>query len=243
MELGERMYVSRYAIVKGITMHGTIILGPSRIDEGTFLDVHVIVGYPSRESLKQFLDLGNSPIEKLDRISKGSIIGKNCIVRSGTVIYEDVKIGDFVEMGHNVLIRSGSTIGDSTLIGTGSQLDGAVKVGKNVRIESMVYLPHRTEIGDNVFIGPGVKLINDLYPPSKRLIGVKIENDACIGSGAILLAGITIGEGSVVAAGSIVTKDVPPNTVVIGAPAKIHGSKEEYLRKKSLYESLGSYRS
>ena len=234
------MFTSKRATVRGHLCQGCYVLGNSYIGAGTFIDTNVVVGYPSRGKLIKAGFGGQQVIEVLDSLSNGSKIGDNCIIRCGTVIYEDVNMGNCVETGHNVLIRSGSQIGDGCIIGTGTQLDGSVKIGNNVRMESMVYLPHLTEIGDNVFLGPGVKVTNDLYPPSKRLLGVRIEDSASIGCGAILLAGITIGREAVVAAGAVVTKDVPPGVVVKGIPARVYMSRDEFLKKKSDYEARGS---
>lgn len=233
------MFVSKRATVKGHLSHDCYVFGNSYVGNGTFIDTNVVVGYPSRSKLVNAGFEGRHVLEVLDELSNGAKIGDRCIVRCGTVIYEDVSIGNCVETGHNVLIRSGSQIGDNCVVGTGVQLDGSVKIGNNARVESMVYLPHLTEIGDNVFLGPGVRVTNDLYPPSKRLLGVRIEDGASIGCGAILLAGITIGKGAVVAAGAVVTRDVPSNVVVKGIPARLHASKEEFLKKKLDYEAKG----
>ncbi|MEM1532123.1 MAG: DapH/DapD/GlmU-related protein [Nitrososphaerota archaeon] len=226
--------------MRGYLSHGCYVFGSSYIGNGTFIDTNVVVGYPSRSKLIKARFESQHVLEILDDLSNGARIGDKCIVRCGTIIYEDVNIGNYVETGHNVLIRSGSRIGNNCVVGTGTQLDGSVKIGNNVRVESMVYLPHLTEIGDNVFLGPGVRVTNDLYPPSRKLLGVRVEDDASIGCGAILLAGITIGKGAVVAAGAVVTRDVPPNVVVKGIPARLHASKDEYLKKKSDYETKGS---
>ncbi|MCS7136510.1 MAG: DapH/DapD/GlmU-related protein [Nitrososphaerota archaeon] len=234
------MFVSKRAIVKGHLCYGCYVFGSSYVGDNTFIDANVVVGYPSRGKLLKAGFENQKVLEVLDGLSNGAKIGDGCIIRCGTIIYEDVKIGNRVETGHNVLIRSASQVGDNCIIGTGAQLDGSVRVGNNVKIESMVYLPHLTEIGNDVFLGPGVKVTNDLYPPSKRLIGVRIEDGASIGCGAILLAGITIGKGAVVAAGAVVTRDVPPGVVVKGIPARLHTSKDEFLKKKYDYETKGS---
>jgi len=147
------MFASKRATVRGHLCHGCYVLGNSYIGAGTFIDTNVVVGYPSKGKLIKAGFEGQQVIEVLDSLSNGSKIGDNCIIRCGTVIYEDVNMGNCVETGHNVLIRSGSQIGDGCIIGTGTQLDGSVKIGNNVRMESMVYLPHLTEIGDNVFLG------------------------------------------------------------------------------------------
>ncbi|MFI5416869.1 MAG: acyltransferase, partial [Nitrososphaerales archaeon] len=103
--------------------------------------------------------------------------------------------------------------------------------------EGLVYIPPLSRIGKNVFIGPAAALTNDPYPPSDKLIGVTIKDGAIIGSRAVIKAGITIGENSVVAMGAVVTKDVPDNVLVAGVPAKIKYSREEYDRKQKEWKS------
>ena len=91
---------------------------------------------------------------------------------------------------------------------------------------------HFLELEKMCFIGPAAVLTNDPYPMCNKMIGVTIEDNAIIGARAVIKAGVTIGKNSVVAMGAIVTKDVPENTVVIGSPASIRYSREEYDKKQ-----------
>ncbi len=229
-------FVSTKARMQGYTEGESTILGPSTIGARTLLGLHVIVGYPIRKKIQAFPFSRSFKIDKFDSVSDGARIGKNCILRSGTIVYETARLGDSVETGHNALIREGTTIGDRTLIGSGSQLDGTVRVGKDVAIQSNVYLPHLTMIEDDVFLGPNVVVTNDPYPPSKRRMGVTIEKGAAIGANACIVVPARVGAGSIVGAGAVVTKDVPPNTVVIGAPAKPYITRKEYDKKRTMWE-------
>ncbi len=229
-------FISSKARVKAFFEGESIILGSSTIGVKSLIGRNVIVGYPTRKRLQAFPFSKNFSIEKFDEISAGAKIGNNCIMRSGTVIYENVTIGDWVETGHNVLIREGSTVGDKTRIGSSAQLDGKVKIGKNVSVQSNVYLPHLTVIEDDVFIAPNVVFTNDLYPPSRRRTGIVVGKGATIGANACIIVPAKIGEESVVGAGSLVTKDVPPDTVAIGVPARSRFNTDEYNRKKVKWE-------
>jgi len=226
-------FISSKARVQGHLEGDNVILGPTMIGKGSILGKNVIIGCLAKGGLKAFRFPEGFTIGDYDSVSQGAKIGKSCIIRSGTVIYETVTIADEVETGHNVLIREGSVVGEGTLIGSSTQLDGTVKVGRNVRIQSNVYLPHLTVLEDEVFIAPGVYFTNDPYPPSGRLAGVVVERDAIIGAKACILAGIRIGEGAVVGMGAVVTRDVPAKTVVLGIPARHHMTREEYDGKKS----------
>jgi acetyltransferase-like isoleucine patch superfamily enzyme len=229
-------YVSRKARVKGFLEGDCVILGPSIIGSKSVLGLNVMVGYPARKKIKAFRFSRNFNVGEFDRVSAGAQIGDSCIIRSGTIIYENAKLGNHVETGHNVLVRQGSTIGDKTRIGSSSQLDGSVSIGKNVSIQSNVYLPHLSTIEDDVFLGPSVVVTNDPYPPSKRRQGVVVEEGAAIGAIACIVVPARIGKNSIVAAGAVVTADVPPGTVVLGVPAKPYITREEYDKKKSRWE-------
>ena len=229
-------FVSSKARVKGRLEGENVVLGPTVIGENSLIGRNVIVGYPTRKSIKAFQFPKSFSIENYDTISKGAKIGKNCVVRSGTVIYETASIDDGVETGHNVLIREGSVVGGKTLIGSSTQLDGTVKVGKNVKIQSNVYIPHLTVVGDRVFVAPNVCFINDPYPVSRRLTGAVVKKKAIICANSSIMAGVTIGENAVVGAGAVVTKNVLANTVVIGAPARPYLTRKEYDEKRMRWE-------
>ncbi len=147
-------------------------------------------------------------------ISDKSKIGKN------------VKVWNFAYVGDN------TEIGDNVKIGSLTHVDYDVKIGNNTMIEGLVYIPPLSRIGNNVFIGPSASLTNDPFPPSEKLIGVIIKDNAIIGSRAVIKAGVTVGENSVVAMGAVVTQSVPPNTVVGGVPAKEMYSRDEYDKKQ-----------
>ncbi len=229
-------FISQKARVDGCIEADAVILGPSIVGSGTIIGRDVIIGYPAEKTIKVNLPSKSFNIERYDTLSSGARIGKNCILRSGTVIYELVNLGDNVRTGHNVLIREGSTVGEETLIGSSAKLDGTVKVGKRTNIQSNVYLPHLTVIGDDVFIAPNVCITNDPYPPSKRLTGVVVEKGAIIGANATIIAGVKIGENAVVGAGAVVTNDVPADTVVIGNPARKFMTRSEFNEKKKKWE-------
>jgi acetyltransferase-like isoleucine patch superfamily enzyme len=150
------------------------------------------------------------------------IIGDNALIRSGSIIYSNVKIGNGFKTGHRALIRENSEIGDNMLIGTNAVLDGNCKLGSNISIQTGAYITAFTTIEDNVFIGPWVVTANDKYMVSgAKLIGPTIKKGARIGANSTLLPSVVIGEGS----GSVVTKDVAPGKTIVGNPARVLNRK------------------
>jgi len=147
-------------------------------------------------------------------------------------ISDKAKIGKNVKIWHFAYVGDNTVIGDNVKIGSLAHIDYDVVIGENTMIEGLVYIPPKSRIEKNVFIGPAVSLTNDPYPPSGKMVGVVIKEGAIIGSKAVILAGITVGKNSVVAMGSVVTKDVPDNTVVVGVPAIIKYSREVYDKKQ-----------
>lgn len=160
---------------------------------------------------------------------------------SGVVNYvgRNVRMGRNVRIWHFAYVGDNVEIGDDVVIGSLAHVDRDVRIGSGTRIQGLVYIPPLTVIGRNVFIGPAVVFTNDPYPPSSRMVGVTVEDEAVIGARSVILAGVTIGRRSVVAMGSVVVRDVPPETVVAGVPARILYSREEYDRKRSAWESGG----
>ncbi len=155
--------------------------------------------------------------------SRPPVIGKNHTIRSNSIIYNDVVIGDNFRTGHNVVIRENTNIGDDVLIGTNTVIEGDVIIGNDVSIQSNVYIPTNSVIEDNVFIGPCACFTNDKYPVriNYELQGPRIRRGASIGGNTTFLSNVEIGEGSIVAAGAIVIHSVPPFYLAIGTPARI----------------------
>ncbi len=238
-------YVSPRARFLGkiILSDSAIVYGSTAIGGNSIIGDYVVLGFPRRrvlKSLRNAFSTMKNVYEQYDSISSGVIIGENVVIRPFTVVYEGSRIGDNVETGHFVLIREEVEVGEGSLIGTNTIVDGYVRIGRNVRIESGVYIPPKTIIEDNVFLGPHATITNDKYPVSKRLVGVTIRRGAVIGANSTLIAGVEIGEEAVVAAGSVVTRNVPPRTVVAGVPAKPIASRKEYDEKKKAYENIES---
>ena len=147
------------------------------------------------------------------------------------VIAPDVKLGREVSI-YNFVNLYGCEIGDGTRIGSFVEIQKGATIGRNCKISSHTFICEGVHIEDNVFVGHGVMFTNDLFPRATRpdgtpqteadwvLVETFVKKGASIGSNATILAGITIGENALVGAGAVVTKDVAPNSVVAGSPAK-----------------------
>jgi acetyltransferase-like isoleucine patch superfamily enzyme len=152
-------------------------------------------------------------------------------------VSKDARLGRNVKIWHYAYVGSGTVIGDDVMIGSLAHVDYNVVIGDGTRIEGLVYIPPLTRIGRRVFIGPGAVLTNDPYPMGKKMAGVTVEDGAIVCGGSVIKAGVTIGKNSVVAMGAVVTKDVPPETVVKGVPAKFAYTRKEYDARKLKWES------
>ena len=165
--------------------------------------------------------------KSLRKVKNGrTAIGENAIFLSNSVVYEGVSIGEGLIIGHNAIIREECTIGKNFKLWNSSVVDYGCKIGNNVKVHCNCYIAQYTIIEDNAFIGPGTIIANDKYPGSElsrvdKLDAPTIKKGAQIGVNVTVLPGVTIGERAVVGGGSVVTKDVPKETVVYGNPAKV----------------------
>ncbi len=156
-----------------------------------------------------------------------------------------VRIADDVQLGNNVKLPGfcnlyGCKIGDDTLIGTFVEIQKNAVVGARCKIQSHSFVCEGVTIEDEVFVSHGVMFINDLKPRSTNRDGTpkrdgewtctptRVRRRATIGTSATILAGVTIGEEALVAAGAVVTRDVPPRTLVAGTPARVIRTLEDH---------------
>lgn len=183
---------------------GRIILG-----EGALIDDEVVLGYKTARYDKD----------------EALVIGKTARIRAYSIIYAGSVIGDNLQTGHGVVIREQNQIGNNVQIWANSVIDYGCKLGSNIKIHSLVYVAQNTIIEDDVFLAPGVMIANDKYPLSHDLKGPHIKKNARIGINCTIMPAVTIGENVLIGAGSVVTKDVPDNSVAYGVPARVSKKK------------------
>jgi acetyltransferase-like isoleucine patch superfamily enzyme len=155
-------------------------------------------------------------------------VGQGARIGAGSVVLAGAQIGREAILGDQSFVRERSVIGAGSVIGRGSAIDNDVVIGERVRVQTNVYLPSSTVVEDDVFIGPGVTATND-HTMARRgheqpMPGPTLRRACRVGGGALLLPGVEIGEEAFIAAGAVVTRDVPPRAVVIGVPARVVGS-------------------
>ena len=204
----------------------------AKIGENTIIEENVTLG------LKYHPECGKT------------VIGANSILRHGTVIYGDVKTGEYFQSGHHTVIRARVEMGDFCTVTNGAVIEGMVKMGDSVRLMSHCYVAYRTCFENRIVCGPNVVFLNEKYPGriDDETKGAYVENDVMIGGGAVILPGVRIGERSFIAAGALVTKDIPPRSLAVGVPAKILPlsenldvpcSPEMAMQKADLWHPLG----
>ncbi|MBN2089068.1 N-acetyltransferase [candidate division KSB1 bacterium] len=156
----------------------------------------------------------------------------NCMIGAVVVIYAGAKINNNILIADLASIRENVSIGEYTIVGRGVTIENYCNVGKKCKLETNVYITAYSEVGDYCFIAPGVVTTNDNFMGRseerfKHFKGVTVKNGGRIGGRAVILPGIEIGEDAVVGAGSVVTRNVPAKTVVVGVPAKFFRNTPE----------------
>jgi acetyltransferase-like isoleucine patch superfamily enzyme len=165
-----------------------------------------------------------------------TVIGDDAVIRSHTVIYAGNEIGQKFRTGHHVVIRENNKFGDNVSVGTNSVVEHHINISDNVRLHSNVFVPEYSRLERGAWIGPNSVLTNAKFPMAPgvkdNLKGPIVGEGAKLGANCTLLPDITVGAGALVGAGSVVTKDVNADVVVVGNPAKEIGKveKEPYTK-------------
>jgi acetyltransferase-like isoleucine patch superfamily enzyme len=168
-----------------------------------------------------------------------TIIGNDSFIGSRCTIYQNVRAGNMFDISDNTSIFYNNFFGDRVRIGPKAIIKNNCTIGDDVRINAKVFM-ERVNIGNNVFIGPGVIFTNDKHPPCPRnndcVKSTNVESYVSIGAGVIIAPGVNIGHHTQIYAGSIVCKDIPPNSVVAGSPAKVIKRFDELTCVANFYE-------
>jgi UDP-2-acetamido-3-amino-2,3-dideoxy-glucuronate N-acetyltransferase len=151
-------------------------------------------------------------------------IGEGVLIGGHVVIHSGVEIGAGARVGDHAQIRDGAVIGAGSTVGSYVCVDPGVEIGERVSVQTRCYITGGTRIEDDVFVGPGVTLTNDnsmnRHGPEFEFEGPLLRRACRVGGGSTICPGVEIGEEAFVAAGAVVTADVPPRTVAMGVPAR-----------------------
>jgi acetyltransferase-like isoleucine patch superfamily enzyme len=205
VEIGEGVHFGAHVVV-----HAGTVIG-----DGCTIEDHAVLGKRPR------LARGSS--------AKGEVpslrLEAGVTVCAGAVVFAGASIGEGSIVGDQAYVRERSSIGPGTVIGRGSVVDNDVQVGACVRVQTSVYLTALTLVEDDVFVGPGATTTNDdtmsRHGPETPLRGAVLRRACRVGGGSVLTPGVEVGEEAFVAAGAVVTRDVPARAVVIGVPARV----------------------
>ena len=192
-----------------VVVHDGTVIG-----DGCVIEDHAVLGKRPR------LARGSSAKGEVG----GLVLGARVTVCAGAIVFAGAEIGDEVILGDQSYVRERSRIGPGSVIGRGSAVDNDARVGARVRVQTNVYLTAFTVVEDDVFVGPCAMTTNDdtmsRHGPEMPLRGATLRRACRVGGAAVLTPGVEIGEEAFVAAGAIVTKNVPARTVVMGTPAR-----------------------
>jgi acetyltransferase-like isoleucine patch superfamily enzyme len=189
---------------------GVIIYDNVEIGDNSFIGPYCIIGEPT---LNYYKDNSAHQFKK-------TLVGKNAIIRSSSIIYEDVTVGDFFQTGHCAIIREKNIIGHHTSFGSFSEMPANARIGNYVRIHSKVMLSEENVIEDYVWIFPFVVLTNVKHSPIGNFLVTRIKEYSIIYAQSTVLPGITIGRNAIIGANTMVTKDVGDERFIVGNPGK-----------------------
>jgi acetyltransferase-like isoleucine patch superfamily enzyme len=198
--------------------NNVVILAGTEIGKDVRIDENTVVG-------KQPMKAKNSAITKIQRLTP-AIIGNGCIIGSSAVIYAGCSLGNDCLVADLATVRENVVVGTFTILGRNVTVECFTKIGSYCKIETNAYITAYSELEDRVFIAPGVVTSNDNFVGRteerfKHFKGIIVKKGGRIGANVTVLPSKVIGEDALVAAGSVVTKDVPPKKIVMGCPARV----------------------
>jgi len=207
-EIGERCVIGAHVVIH----RGTKVGSQVRVDD------HAVLGkLPMRGAISIMAE--EAELEP-------ARIGDRCIIGTSVVIYRGADLGAKVLVADLATVREHVTVGEGTIIGRGVTIENYCRVGRFCKLETESYITAYSELGDRVFIAPQVSTSNDNFVGRteerfKHFKGVTVETGGRIGTAAVILPGKRIGADGLVAAGSVVTRDVPARKIVVGSPARV----------------------
>jgi acetyltransferase-like isoleucine patch superfamily enzyme len=197
--------------------HGAVVASGTRIGSGCVIEPYAVLGKRAR------LRPGSRAAREGE--PDPLVIEDGATICAGAVVYAAARVGAGAIVGDQSQLRERATLGPGSVLGRGSSIDFDVVVGARVLIQTGVYVTGGSVVEDDVFLGPGVLTTNDhtmgRHAAGQRLQGPLFRRACRVGGGAVLVPGIEIGEEAFVAAGALVTRDVPPRAVVMGVPARV----------------------
>jgi acetyltransferase-like isoleucine patch superfamily enzyme len=205
-----------------------VILAGVEIGEGCVVEEGALLG--KRPRLREASSAAGKEAGKL-------VIGPGATICCGAVVYAGARIGAEAIIGDQAQVRERAVIGAQAVVGRGSAVDFDARVGDRVLIQTAVYVTAGTVVEDDVFLGPGVVTTNDhtmgRHARGEAPQGPVLRRACRIGGGAVIVPGVEVGEEAFVAAGAVVTRDVPPRAVVMGVPGRVVGEVgDEDLRER-----------
>lgn len=201
-----------------------VICGGATIGDHAVIESQVILGQP---------EYGYAIGKVYPGKAKKTVISEGVILRAGAIIYSGVQIGSSSTIGHRTLVRTNTRIGSNTQLGHNMTIERNCRIGDWVRCTGLTHITSSTVLEDRVFLGALVGTVNDKAMIWKqegvkpKLIPPYFEYGCTVGTGAKIAAGVRIGRMAMVGTGSVVTKNVAPNTIVMGVPAKFYKNREE----------------